>query len=203
MIRSRRSPASTGRLVGRSAITQHGSGKPRQKRRTRETSGSPGTEAPSHHQPLGLWCPKQPRRSSRRWAGQPGGRLALRLTVRLASCGSALRLPPGGGHPTWLALRRSRQSRRFQILRPFHGDGSSSSLAAFRGSERSVPPCGFPGASSGLLASIVSTAWSDAKCNDGSRGGQPRVRAGQSIYPQVAGLEQRVTRRRREHILRR
>ena len=158
------------------------------KDRTRETSGSPGTEAPSHHQPLGLWCPKQPPRSSRgcRTAddGSPCG-----SPPPFASSGSPRGAPspadpppdPPCGVPCGAHRVRPRGLLRWSGAR---SDPRGSSWVP---RVRSTLRC--PGRSSGPLASITSTAWSEAKDTHGRLGGQPHVPAGQRAYAQVEGLE--------------
>ncbi|MCD6021485.1 MAG: hypothetical protein K0R20_1195 [Actinomycetia bacterium] len=86
------------------------SGSTDERKRTRGTSGSLRTEAPSHLQPLGLWCPKQPPRSSRgcrtAGGGEPRGPSPpSRAPSRLAAPGVP-RTPDG------LTFRRSRRAHR-------------------------------------------------------------------------------------------
>ena len=123
----------------------------------------------------------------------PQDRLAALPTVRrrglhLAASpggGAPARLPLAGSSATWAAVPALRPSRPTRCC-----------LAAFPESGTPVPPCGFPGAPSGSFASVASTAWSEAKCIGRSDRGQPDVSAGQNLYLQVRGVNERVTNRR-------
>lgn len=115
---------------------------PRQKERTRGTSGSLGTEAPSHLQPLGLWCPKQPPRSSRgcrtAGGGEPRGPSPpSRAPSRLAAPGVP-RTPDG------LTFRRSRRAHRLGPRGPLRRWVSDRILTGPPGSLASDPPFGVP-----------------------------------------------------------
>jgi hypothetical protein len=161
---------------------------------TRETSGSLGTEAPSHLQPLWLWCPKQPPRSSRGCRTADGGS-PRGAPPSFADSGSPRGVPfpadpppgspfgvPGGAH----------RVRPCGVLR------WSGTLSDPRGSSL-VPRVQFTfrcsGRSSGPLASTTSTAWSEAKDSDGLKVSQLRVPAGQTMNAQVDGVNQSVTNR--------
>ena len=107
---------------------------------TRETSGSLGTEAPNHLQPLGLCCSKQP----------PLRRADLR-TPTGSPCGFPYGPPPwahlaawpGGGAPSLFPLRV--RPRPGPPLRPCGlPDRLAVDLAAFPESGTPVPPCGSP-----------------------------------------------------------
>ena len=123
----------------------------------------------------------------------PQDRLAALPTVRrrglrLAASsggGAPVRLPLAGSSATWAAVPALRPSRPTRC-----------GLAAFPESGTPVPPCGFPVAPSGSFASVASTAWSEAKCIGRPDRGQPDVSAGQSVYLQVRGSNERVTNRR-------
>ncbi len=96
-------------------------------------------------------------------------------------------------HPARLAALQTGPPIACLAARP--ACGFPSGLAAL-GSPRSRSPFRSLGRSPGSLASIASTAWSEANSTGGPRGGQLRVPAGQGTYPQVRGSEQRVTKRR-------
>ena len=51
-------------------------------------------------------------------------------------------------------------------------------------------PCGSSAVRSDPPLRLTSTAWSEAKCTDERWTGQPRIPAGQCIYPQVTGLRE-------------
>jgi hypothetical protein len=123
----------------------------------------------------------------RRW-------FALRLTsairgVRIASRRSFPADPPPGS-PLDVPGEALRVRPRDLLRRSgSHSDpGGSSWVPRVRFTLR----C--PGRSSGPLASITSTAWSEAKRTGALDGGQLRVRAGQTTNVQVGAMEGRVTK---------
>ena len=126
--------------------------------------------------------PKLPATVGLSGSGAPSNLRAVasvdRTAQRRLARGAPATLPSGG-----LALRRSLPDGGLPVRIPLAGfpvgavasalrlprPGSASGLATFRG-PRAPSPCGVPGASSGLLASCTSTAWSEAKIT-----GDPRV----------------------------
>jgi hypothetical protein len=153
------------------------------------------------------------RRSFRPPVGPSGSGAPSDLSIRRAS----YRVP--GGDPTRrCALHRRRLELRLSALprrrprRP-HPEvvptGRRSGLADLPAPEFRVGPCGLsrtsrPDPSSplgafrtppGLLASVTSTAWSDAECTGASRSGQLDVSAGHTANMQVKAAGESVTKR--------
>lgn len=130
-------------------------------------------------------------RSRSGWTEPPGRRLASRRSGRLASV----------VHLAAVHLRRG--PRPLPPLRASPVEAATSALRRLR--RGSLGPCGLriPATGSALRLlrrpvrsphSVASTAWSDANCTSAPRSGQPRVSAGQTAYPQVAAVEQKVTK---------
>jgi hypothetical protein len=169
-------------------------GRKRGKERTRETSGSLGTEAPNHLQPLGLWCPKQPPRSSRGCRTADGGS-PRGAPPSFAGSGSPRGAPSPADPPPGSPFGVPGEAPR---VRPRGVLRWSGTLSDPRGSSL-VPRVRFtfrcPGRSSGPLASTTSTAWSEAKDSDGPQTSQLRVLPGQTMNALVETLNQRVTNR--------
>lgn len=180
----------------------------REKKEPERPSGSPGAEAPSHRQPLGLWCSKQPPRSPLVLTGTSRRRLARRRSGRLlledSPCGASPAAGPPSGSPEGspVGLGSASSLRRLPSpkgsvpgLATFFGAlGSASGLAAFVGSLAPSPPFGGSGTSSDLLESVLRLLGARRTVRAGEGGGQLDVSAGQSMNMQVAGPGKRVTR---------
>jgi len=177
-------------------------------KRTRETSGSPGTEAPSHRRPLGLWCPKQP---PRRHSGdrRPGGGSPEGAPATSPPGGRPFDLPPRQraprhGRPCGVP-RRAHRASLAALATPDRRPGLATLLPIRWSASRSCDPSARPPLLP-RLATVparvrsprvgTSTAWSEAKTTSGPRQGQLHISAGQGIYLQVRASGERVTNRR-------
>ena len=162
----------------------------------REPEGPPARwepKLPTTFSPSGSGAPSNLR--SLRAAAGPPTVVRLAAPLRLRGLRIASRRPVSRGPPAWFALRRSLRGRRVRsrdLLRR-SGPPSDPCGSSWVPRVRSTSRC--PGRSSGPLASITSTAWSEANHTGGPEGGQLRVSAGQSMNMQVDTVGQRVTNR--------
>jgi hypothetical protein len=123
----------------------------------------------------------------RRW-------LALRLPSAFAGSGSPRGVPsPTDPRLTRLAAFPAGPPGPASRPSPVSGPPSDPRGSSWVPRVRIILRC--PGRSSGPLASITSTAWSEAKDTGGTEGGQLHISAGQGTNAQVDAVGQRVTNR--------